>query len=727
MLITAQSHKADELLESKAKVMLVEIKGFYRENIETVVRKLFENNRDGRDLFKHLLEHDLLDLAKVPLLLLFFSTSWKEGKLVSFTEYKTELFRAIVQFLLDYIQRKHSHSFFNEVQHFEEDLAKIGNVAFQCLLSDDHVVGYTPQKFLDGIRYQNNYIIGLIQVAEYTCSARPATMVSFIDRSIQQFLAAWYINYKCCVPEGNLGPLKDVHTLEKCEAFQNVFQFICGLTDKGAEAVFKHLTFVRQSDSSLQVNTVQDEEKDTDVPLCVVTERHRRFNGLVFNCFQEVKSKDEIAPHTCDSVGGTFLVTKTRFRFPKVIKNLNCCFLFREPQLMGKGSISQVKSLQEWLKFLDKKGLELKRLDKFVSRFLNVDAECNQHLRGSCGFNACLCFLNHKVFIYIIDLHLTCSTHASLFFADAQRYDHDPVLILKFARTITFIPNNNSLLATALFENCKYLQQIELCATGVQSCDILKQLPNPFACELKIGTFNKMSLSAVYNLSYALTCYLESAGALQFADLLAEFGNTTSLALDLSDCSEASVITLVSKIPSMRIASLRLKGIGMTPAVAAALGKLLPKLSSLRVLQLTGRESPAYSEVADVETLFGGFHETSDLKELHLCRFDFRGSLSSLTKQLCFFPNLEWVILEFLNLDERDLNDLMKSFTFLPNVLELSLRGNALRCSEQDLVDYITKLHSLGSLWLAGTDWPDQKQTNFEHLVSQHLPQLALM
>lgn len=726
VLITAQSHKADELLESKAKVMFVEIKGFSIENVETAIRKLFGNNKDGRDLLKHLLEHDLLDLAKVPLLLLFFSTSWKEGKLKSFIEYKTELFLAIVQFLLDYIQRKHSH-LSNEVQHFEEDLAKIGDVAFQCLLSDDHVVGYTPQKFLDGIRYQNSYIIGLIQAAEYTCSVRPTTMVYFIDRSIQQFLAARYINYKCCIPEGNLGPLKVVHTLEKCEAFQKVFQFICGLTDEGAEAVFKHLTFVRRSDCSLQVNTEQDEERDTGVPFCDVTERHRRFNDLVFNCFQEVKSKDKIAPHTCDSVGGTFLVTKTQFRFPTMINNLNCCFLFREPQMMVKGSISQVKSLQEWLKFLDKKGFELKRLDTFVSKFLTVGAECHQQLRGSCGFNACLCFLNGKVFIYIIDLHLTCSTHASLFFAEAQRYDYDPMLILKFVRTITFIPNNNALLASALFENCKYLQQIELCATGVQSCDILKQLPNPCKCELKIGTFNKISLSAVYNLSSALTCYLESAGALQFAELLAEFGNTTSLALDLSDCSEASVITLVSKIASRRIASLRLKGIGMTPAVAAALGKLLPKLSSLRVLQLTGKESPANSEVADVETLFGGFHETSDLKELHLCRFDFRGSLSSLTKQLCFFPNLEWVILEFLNLDERDLNDLMKSFTFLPNVLELSLRGNALRCSEQDLVDYITKLQSLGSLWLAGTDWPDEKQTNFEYLVSQHLPQLALM
>ena len=311
---------------------------------------------------KHLLEHDLLDLAKVPLLLLFFSTSWKEGKLKSFIEYKTELFLAIVQFLLDYIQRKQSH-YFNEVQHFEEDLAKIGDVAFQCLLSDDHVVGYTPQTFLDGIRYQNNYIIGLIQVAEHTRSVRPATMVSFIDRSIQQFLAARYINYECCIPEGNLRPLKVVHTLEKCEAFQNVFQFICGLTDEGAEAVFKHLTFVRQSDCSLQVNTEQDEERDTDVPFCDVTERHRRFNDLVFHCFQEVKSKDKIAPHTCDSVGGTFLVTKTQFRFPTMINNLNCCFLFREPQMMGKGSISQVKSLQEWLKFLDKKGFELRRLD----------------------------------------------------------------------------------------------------------------------------------------------------------------------------------------------------------------------------------------------------------------------------------------------------------------------------------------------------------------------------
>ena len=721
VLITAQIHKADELLESKAKVMLVEINGFYRENIETVVRKLFENNKEGRDLLEHLFEHDLLDLAKVPLLLLFFSTSWKNGELKSFIEYKTKLFHSIVQFLLDYIQRKHFHGFFNEVQHFEEDLAKIGDVAFQCLLCDDHVVGYTPQKFLDGIRYQNNYIIGLIQVAEYTCSVRPATMVSFIGRSIQQFLAAWYINYKCCVPEGNLGPLEDVHTLEKCEAFRNVFQFICGLSDEGAETVFKHLTFVRRSDCSLQVNTVQDEERDIAVPFCDVTERHQRFNDLVFNCFQEVQSKDKIAPHTCDSVGGTFLVTKTQFRFPTMIKNLNCCFLFRDPQLMGKGSISQVKSLQEWLKFLDKKGFELERLHKFVSKFLTVDAECHQQLRGNCGFNACLCFLNDKVFIYIIDLQLTCSSHAR-FFADAQ--SRDPVLILKFLRTITFIPNNNALLASALFENCKYLQQIEVCATGVQSFDILKQLPNPCECELKIGTFNKFSLSAVYNLSSALTCYLESAAALQFADLLAKFCNTTSLGLDLSDCSEASVITLVSKIPSRRIASLRLKGIGMTPAVAAALGKLLPKLSSLRVLQLTGRESPAYSEVADVEALFGGFHETSYLKELHLCRFNFRGSLSSLTKQLCFFPKLEWVILEFLNVDEMDLNDLMKSFKCLPNVRELSLRGNALRCSEQNLVDYITKLQRLGSLWLAGTDWSEYQQTNFEYLVSQHLPQL---
>ncbi|KAJ7382729.1 hypothetical protein OS493_033294 [Desmophyllum pertusum] len=59
---------------------------------------------------------------------------------------------------------------------------------------------------------------------------RPAGMVSFIHKSIQEFLAAWYITYRC-VLEGNLGGIEEhARTLDHCETWENVFQFICGLS-----------------------------------------------------------------------------------------------------------------------------------------------------------------------------------------------------------------------------------------------------------------------------------------------------------------------------------------------------------------------------------------------------------------------------------------------------------------------------------------------------------------
>ena len=51
-----------------------------------------------------------------------------------------------------------------------------------------------------------SFIIGLLQVTEYAENLRPSGMVSFIHKSIQEFLAAWYI--ACCVPNGNLGGIE---------------------------------------------------------------------------------------------------------------------------------------------------------------------------------------------------------------------------------------------------------------------------------------------------------------------------------------------------------------------------------------------------------------------------------------------------------------------------------------------------------------------------------------
>ena len=214
VLITTRISKADELREFKD--LHAEITGFSLQDIKVFMRRILGSREQARDLRDHLKKKNLEDLAKVPLLLLFFCTLWKNGQLKSFPKTKTKLYLAIVQYVLDHTQGKHSprrcvhdvahtqgkHSSRRCVHDVGEILVKIGKVALEGLLMDDHVFEY--DQLSAAIHCQESFIIGLLQVTEYAESIRPAGMVCFIHKSIQEFVAAWYITYSC-IPEGKLG------------------------------------------------------------------------------------------------------------------------------------------------------------------------------------------------------------------------------------------------------------------------------------------------------------------------------------------------------------------------------------------------------------------------------------------------------------------------------------------------------------------------------------------
>ena len=91
---------------------------------------------------------------------------------------------------------------------------------------------------------------------------------------------------------------------------ENVFQFVCGLSDNGAVKVFQLLTSVRISDPTLDLSKIiPDVENETDVPMCDVTETHVRFSDLVYQSFLEVQSKDALVRHWLDSTAGIILIT----------------------------------------------------------------------------------------------------------------------------------------------------------------------------------------------------------------------------------------------------------------------------------------------------------------------------------------------------------------------------------------------------------------------------------
>ncbi|XP_078366896.1 uncharacterized protein LOC144650934 [Oculina patagonica] len=413
VLVTTRSSRADEM-QGPAN-MQAEITGFTMSDREDFMRKMIGSQTQMDDLLSFLWKTNMKDLARVPLLALFFCLLWKEEKekLMELVKSKTKLFRAITKHILQHSHRKHSpHVSKLKEADYEEILAEIGKVALAGLLKGDLVFefGQLPEK----VRGEESVIVGLLQLSEYGPSLEPMEMVSFIHKSIQEYLAAWYITYRC-VPERSLGGIEQhARTLEDCEALENVFQFICGLSDDGAVKVLQHLKSVRISDPTLDLSKIiPDVENETDVPLFDVTDRHLRFSDLVYDSFQEVPSKAELLIHCFDCTGGIVLVTGDRPLNELIAKDnvftklaQNCIFLFF--------AISFGKSL-DFLNCLQMP-LTLPASSKIITvgDLLVGKVHESPYLDYGCCFSAILCCHNGQCQFYITQLLLSCEYHERL-------------------------------------------------------------------------------------------------------------------------------------------------------------------------------------------------------------------------------------------------------------------------------------------------------------------------
>ena len=683
VLITTRISKADELRAFKD--LHAEITGFGEEDRKAFMSRMLGGKGEAEELSRHLARQNLGDLAKVPLLLLFFCTLWKKGKSKSFPESKTKLYFAIVQYVLDHNQRKDSRARFGKVHDFKEVLAEIGKVALECLLRDDHVFEY--DQLPDVIRCDESFIVGLLQVTEYAENLRPAGTVSFIHKSIQEFLAAWFVTYRC-VPEGNLGGIEQhTRTLKDCEAWENVFQFVCGLSEDGAVKVFQHFTSVRISDPTLDLSkTIPDEENIADVRLCDVTYRQERFSDLINGSFKEVQSKAALVRHWLGCTAGIILITPQR-PFPEDIPKMtllnevaSCKVLFFHGDLYD-GDMSNLYEFQE---FFDCSHVPLRITENSAAPLIGGLLRQFQTVRClDCGFDCVLRFNDGKAQFYITRLGLYCDDHARIFsetltISTPSRSANlcSKQSCLKFLRSLhcSFLVNaQNFKVLGAVIRNCKHLKTINFNECGDGVCELLNQVPNPSTCSFSLCGKDCIFLNPDF---VAGCCALTLVEAGKLADVLPRF-NVTALLLALDDCSVAAINKVCSITHQIRKERI-LKGVRKTLAATASLGQSLSEMSSLKKLELFGVDG-SILEAEEMEALFGGINKTMpSLQELSLWKFNARGSLAPLTKRFQFFPNLWWLSLERLNMDEHDLRGLLESLTSCPNLKSLHLVGNPL-------------------------------------------------
>jgi len=314
----------------------------------------------------------------------------------------------------------------------------------------------------------------------------------------------------------------------------------------------------------------------------------------------------------------------------------------------------------------------------FVEQFKSVGCDW-------CGFNCVLRFHNGKAEFYITDLKLSCDYHVRLFTETITTSTSSRSTnlclkqsCLKFLRhlgccRIGIAQTFKDL--GAVIRNCKHLATIKSDICGLGICELLDQIPRSSSCSLSIGCYNALVRTKLRFSSRGHI--LTSVEAEKLAGVLPRF-NVTVLYLELVDCCAAAVNKLVCSITHKTLQVLILLGLSLTSTAAAALGRSLPEMSSLRILDVTGTCGSTL-QAEEMEALFGGINKTFPaLKELVLRNFNARGSLTPLTKRVHFFPKLVNLGLNKLNMDERDLHGLLESLTSIPNLKGLGLSLNPL-------------------------------------------------
>ena len=663
-LVTTRSSRAGELLEF-CPDKHAEITGFGITDQLNFMARVLDSSSQACELMVFLSEKEVLDLARVPLLNLFFCLLFRQEKekLIKVDKRKTPLYQAIIRCILHHSKKRLSPAEVKE-EDYRAILAEIGKVALESLLKGSQV--FECHQLSEKVRGEKSVMVGLLQLTENGASPEPTEIVSFIHKSIQEYLAAWFIA-NICVPEGNLGGIeKHAATLEDCESVANVLHFVCGLSKDGAVKVLTHLSTVRANDSSVDVSKLMPgDETETDLPWAGFTLRHSQFNDLVLDCFQEVSLAPDLIEHVFGCTGGIIVqetpVDRGLVLKPEVLTQQathSWAFYFINPfterrrWLWPFAFANSVRNLYQSVQFLDLLDIPLRmvrnskelKLGDFLTKFRL--SPCTH-----CSFASVLCCTDGKMMVYITDLKLICDTHTSMFTeaaavvcdqsVSAKMCSSQPCL--KFLTSLRYIFHGNGELLKELgvmVRNCKHLQGIEYDVDG----------------------------------DYVVE------------DLLCPNSSETAMAI-------------VSSISPESLGEVSLRNINLTTSAAATLGKSLSKMTFLRRLQLTG---PYYIGSHDcflkLNTLFEGFNHVRHLEELLLSRICVVDSFAPLTEKFRFFPDLKKLMLEDVNLDGDGLCLLLEGSRFIPNLQHLDLSHNPLGRAVRVIASYLDKLPELRKL-----------------------------
>ena len=258
VLTTTRQEKGIEVRKQPEFVfnLFLQIEGFTEEDSFEYIRRHFEiaglkHSSKGRDLIEEINKNPLLqDLQKNPLSLLLLCVVYEdhEGKLPSS---RTELYQVIVVCLLRRYCAKHdvkaSKKDSDLETQFEQDIRCLGELAWNCLLSDRHSF---LEEHLEELESRNEKLVtrelGFVYKEESLKRLNPQHAYCFLHKSFQEYLAASYVAPKLGRNEFNVFERLNFDAM--VNKFPQVFVFVCGILRENASIMFAQIVDELKSD-----------------------------------------------------------------------------------------------------------------------------------------------------------------------------------------------------------------------------------------------------------------------------------------------------------------------------------------------------------------------------------------------------------------------------------------------------------------------------------------------
>ena len=729
LLVTTRPRKKDELRPGSHAQF--EINGFDHWQVETFALKFLRDQTKVHKFTAFLRKRSLWGLAEIPLLLLMLVLSWEVSDYQGPSTSRANVYNSFCQTLLDHVTAKTSDETFRSMDEYREELAKLGELAWQALLND--CLYFKLSNVPKDIRlFLDKFIdFGFLQTSNLSNSPRPEKLAFFLHKSVQEFLAAWFLVRDLKNAKEPFNSLSKVDSLKRFTELFEVFRFVSELSSEASVAIFRHLKVIGEKEGLTDYNFFKNPSIEE------LTEEQRELYSISLYLFLSCPASDRknVYPLFLQCVNGIVVIEDKLL--PKVssehcLRSTN----FHKPDyvfFLGKVVGDEMFSV---MSDLDTVVVTCYGDVKSVNTYHDLQVFPHEFFIKKVGhrFVFCLTHLAHLVFddhflrgsAKFIELltSLISEPKSSLQEPDHVSQNHDVCSSLHLTEKTS---------DQTLTHSLSYLRRIVIKDPTSELVSLLNNLHHvPRLSELVLSTVG-MGNQECQLLATALK-YVDKLrilelphnslghGISELAKHLHSVPHLKELDLNDSRMGEEEVTALAHSLKNVtQLSKLELSNNPLGQGISE-LAKHLHNVPHLKELNLNDTQMGE----EEVTALAHSLKNVAQLSELELSNNSLGHGVSELAKHLHNVPHLKKLNLNDTQMGEEEFTALAHSLKNVTQLSELELSNNPLGRGISELAKHLHSVPHLKGLYLDDTQMGEEEVTALAHVLV-YVPELDFL